>query len=317
MKTRRAFLAGPRQIELREISVSPGPGQLLVRVAVCGLCNWEQNHWKGLLGECPQTLGHEWGGTVVEVGKGVTSFEIGDKVTGLPDSLTGFSDYLVTAAETCVKLVPKVNPEEVLGEPLKCIVTVLRGVLPEAGDIGVVLGCGPMGLWCIQGMAGGLPGALVSVDIAPDKLQLARRFGATHTVNSREDDVVARIKEISNGRMADFVIEGTGIPEILNQAVMYLKEGRGRLAVMSTHPRPCKDFDWRPVQDKGITVLGTHPPYSISEADDMRRAALLINNGTFKMDGVISHRFPLERIQEAFETCEHKPADYIKGVVIP
>ncbi len=49
----------------------------------------------------------------------------------------------------------------------------------------------------------------------------------------------------------------------------------------------------------------------------MRRAVMLINSGTFRMDGVISHRFPLDRVQQAFETCENKPADFIKGVVIP
>jgi threonine dehydrogenase-like Zn-dependent dehydrogenase len=318
MKTRRAVLTAPRKIEIREIDLNPpAAGQLLVKIAACGLCNWEQNHWKGLLGQCPQSLGHEWGGTVVEIGTGVKGFAAGDKVSGLPDSLTGFSDYILTGAATCLKLAAHVDPAQVPGEALKCIITVLRGTAPEAGDIGVVLGCGPMGLWCIQGIGNTLPAALIAMDVSPLKLDLAKQFGATHTINPRQEDTAARIREISGGHMADFVIEGTGVPETLNAAVTCLKKGRGRLAIMSSHERVSEGFDWRPVQDKGLMIMSTHPRYSTNEFDDFRRAIMLVNKGTFHMDGIISHRFPLERVQEAFETCEHKPVDYIKGVVIP
>lgn len=317
MHTRRAFLVAPGKFEIRELDVAPGPGQVLIRIAACGLCNWEQNHWKGLLGSFPQSLGHEWAGTVAAVGDGVTSLQIGDAVTGLPDSLSGFSDYIVTAATRCFKVRPGVPLEHALGEPLKCVVTVLRGAAPEAGDIGVVIGCGPMGLWCLQGLRGRFLSALIAIDIASYKLELARRFGATHTINPRVEDAVARIAEISSGHMADFVIEGTGIPEVLDQAMTYLCARRGRLALMSAHERAAHTFDWRPVQNKGVTIMGTHPSFSTDEMDDMRRAVTLLNAGTFELDGVISHRFPLAQIQEAFETLEAKPVDYIKGIVIP
>ena len=317
MKTRQAVLVAPRKFELREAELSPGPGQLLLKVAVCGLCNWEQNHWLGLLGKCPQTLGHEWAGTVEEVGSGVSGFSIGDRVTGLPDSLSAFADYMVTASATCFKLAPGIDPAQTPGEPLKCVITVLRAAAPEAGDVGVVLGCGPMGLWCLQGLGGNLLGALIAVDVSPAKLELARRCGATHTINPRTENAVARISEISDGRLADFVIEGTGVPELMGDAASYLKTGRGRLVIMSSHERIAREFDWRVVQNKGAVVTGAHPSFSPDQADDMRRAVRLLNNGTFRMDGIISHRFTLDRIQEAFETCEHKPADYIKGVVIP
>ena len=317
MHTRQAVLIAPKRFELREAELTPGPGQLLLKVAVCGLCNWEQNHWLGQLGTCPQTLGHEWAGTVAEIGPGVTGFSVGDPVTGLPDSLSAFADYLVVGASNCFKLGTGIDPAQALGEPLKCIVTVLRAAAPEAGDVGVVLGCGPMGLWCLQALAGRLPAALVAVDVSPAKLELARRFGATHTVNPRAEDAVARIGDIGGGRLADFVIEGTGIPELMGEAANYMKTGRGRLVLMSSHERAAREFDWRTVQSKGIAVAGAHPSYSLDQTDDMRRAVRLLNNGVFRMDGIISHRFPLARIQEAFETLEHKPADYIKGVVVP
>ena len=64
MKTKRAILVKPGMFEISEIEIFPRPEELLVKIASCGLCNYELNHWRGLLGTCPQTLGHEWGGTV-------------------------------------------------------------------------------------------------------------------------------------------------------------------------------------------------------------------------------------------------------------
>jgi threonine dehydrogenase-like Zn-dependent dehydrogenase len=318
MKTRRAFLVAPGEFEIREIDLKrPSPSQVLVKIAACGLCNWEQNHWKGLLGTCPQTLGHEWGGVVQEAGKRVKNVKPGDSVAALPDVMTGFSDYVVAEARTVRTLAKGIRPDQSLGEPLTCVVNVLHAANPQAGDYGVVVGCGPMGLWCIQALAGHMLAGLIAVDVAPKKLQLAKRFGATHTISPAREDVVERLEAITAGWLADFVIEGTGIPGVLNQAVTYLKNKRGRLAVMSAHEGAGPAFDWRPIQRKAITLIGAHPGFSTDIHDDFRRAVDLLNNGVFRMDGIISHRFKLSRIEEAFATLENKPKDYIKGVVVP
>jgi threonine dehydrogenase-like Zn-dependent dehydrogenase len=317
MKTKRAFLVKPGKFEIREMDVKPGPGQILVKVAVCGLCNWEQNHWKGLLGSCPQSLGHEWAGTVVEIGEGVDDVNIGDNVTGLPGELQAFSEYMVATQGRYFLLAPDIDPKTVLGEPLKCVVTVVRAAGPEVGDVGVIVGCGPMGIWCIQALAGNSLSALIAVDLDGKKLELAKKYGATHVINPREQDAVKAISEITEGRMGDFVIEGTGVPAVMNQAVTYLRTTRGRLVLMSSHEEATREFDFRKVLERGATILGAFPAFSLNDVDDMRRAALLINKGTFQMDGIISHTFSLEEVQKAFETCEHKPAGYMKGVVLP
>jgi len=324
MKTRRALLVEPRRFELVEADLTPGEGQLLVRIAVCGLCNWELNHWKGRIGEGhPQTLGHEWAGTVVEIGRGVTGFAAGDTVTGLPANratgpqLEGFADYMVADAACCVKVGASVDPMHAIGEPLKCILTVLRGAAPEAGDVGVVLGCGPMGLWCVQALSGGLLSALIAVDVDDAKLALARKYGATHTLNPRTSNVEEAIRDIGCGRLADFVIEGTGNADLLNTAIGYLREGRGRLALMSSYERTSASFDVGAVVGKAVEIRGLHPGYSLDGMDDLRRAVRLLERGTFRMDGLYSHRFKLEDVQAAFETLERKPPNYLKGVVLP
>ena len=318
MKTKRAYLIKERAFEIREDDISPKDNQILVKVKLCGLCNWELHFYKGIGGEYytnyPMVIGHEWAGIVAEKGKNVTDFEIGDKVTFLPGDFQGFAEYTAVDAKDCYKINPDVDLDNAMGEPLKCILTVLSNAQPKAGDFGLVLGCGPMGLWCIQALKGNMLGGLIAVDIDDGKLELAKKFGATHVINSQKENIIERIKEITDGSMCDFVIEGTGIPKLFENAIQYLKNS-GSLILMSSHEKPCEAFDFRPAIDRGIHFHIAHPNSSHNQADDMRRAVALINNGTFNNKKIITHRFKIEEIGKAFETLENKPKDYIKGVI--
>lgn len=315
MKSRRAILVEPRRFEIHEVEVEPGPGQVLVKVAVCGLCNWEMNHWHGLLGTCPQSIGHEAAGVVAALGEGVTGFEIGDRVTGYGGP--GHAEYALYDQATCFKIADEVPLEEALGEPLACICNVVNGSEPQIGDYAAVVGCGPMGLWTIQALAGNTLAGIIAVDVADWKLELAKAFGAQHAVNPQSEDAGARIAEITGGHMADFVIEGTGVPAVIPQAMSYLRRLRGRLSLMSAHEETGPAFDWRPMIAAGHTIRATHPGWSADTKDDLRRAILLLNRRVFRSERIITHRFPLDNIQEAFETVENKPPDFLKGVVVP
>lgn len=317
---KRAHLTEPRQFAVASVEATPGEGQMLIRVASCGLCNWELNHWKGIIvpkNGYPLSLGHEYAGTVVEIGSGVTKFKIGDQVAVL-GNMVGFAEYCVCNESRAIKLEDSIDPKYVLGEPLKCIVTVLDAAAPKPGDYGVVLGCGPMGQWCIQALAGNLLAGLIAIDIDDAKLDMAKQFGATAVINSKRENVMERLKALTNGHLADFVIEGTGLPALFNEAQNYLRNtGRGRLILMSAHETVTKDFDFRVLIEKGADVFAPHPSHSLDQMDDFRRAIALVNNGTFCVKELVSHEFKLSQIQQAFETLEHKPAGYIKGIVCP
>ena len=318
MLSKRAYLVKEGKFEIREDDLQIKSDQLLVKIKLCGLCNWELNFWKGTgdyYRRYPLVVGHEWAGTVVEKGADVEGFEIGDKVTVLPGAtFEGFAEYTAVNACECYKLDPNVKFENAMGEPLKCIATVLRDAAPMFGDYGLVMGCGPMGFWCLQALKGNMLGACIAVDIDDEKLALAKKFGATHIINSAKENVNERIAEITGGQMCDFVIEGTGIPALLNNCIGYLKN-RGRLIIMRSHESACKEFDFRPALERGITITAAHPASTPDSADDIRRAIALINNNVFCNDELISHRFSLEQINEAFATLENKPKGYIKGII--
>lgn len=319
MKTRKAYLTQPRHFEIREEEIFPSDDQVMVRVASCGLCNWELNHWKGYLknGDYPFQLGHEVAGTVAEVGKNVRGFAVGDRVACLC-GMVGFADYVLCHFSAVQKLQEDIDPRYVLGEPLKCIVTVLSAAAPRPGDYGVVHGCGPMGQWCVHGLAGQQLAGLIAVDIDEEKLALARQFGATATVNSAKENLSVRLAELTGGHLADFVIDGTGVPALVNTAMDCLTPaGKGRLVMMSSHEEISREVDFRKAVERGVSILFAHPPYSTNEREDFRRAVLLLNNGTFRVKPLISHEFGLSEINKAFETLEHKPAGYRKGLVYP
>lgn len=285
MKTRVAILVKPGKFEIGEAELTCGDDQIMIKTAYCGLCNWELNHWHGNIGPYPQQVGHEWCGRVVEVGKNVSGLKVGDKVTALPYACTkGFADYIVSDADKCFHIREEVDLINAMGEPLKCIVTVLSGCQPKAGDYGVIVGCGPMGLWMTQGLRSNMLAALIAVDMDDDKLKMAKKLGATHTINIQKENATEVIARITNGNMADFVVEGTGRPEVMNDCCKYAGI-RGKVLLMSSHERAAQQFDFREMIDKGLTIIGTHPPYSIDQLDDRRRAVNMINNGTFRIEG--------------------------------
>jgi len=316
MKAKVAYLVEPGRFEIREDEIQAGEGQVILKIASCGLCNWELHHWKGQLGELPMPLGHEAAGVVVECGEGVTTLKIGDKATGI--IMGSFSDYLVANVDEIIKLADHVDERYALCEPLKCITTVTRAATPETGDVGVVVGCGPMGLWAIQALNCDGLSALIAVDIDDNHLALAKKFGATHTINSLNEDVASKIAEISNGHMADFVIEGTGNSNVLNDCVTYIRQsGRGRLVIMSTYQKAVNFTNIHGIIERSLQIIVAHPDYSNDAMDDLRRTVDLVNRGVYKVEELITHVFKLSEINEAFRTLENKPKNYIKGMVIP
>ncbi|MBR5518220.1 MAG: zinc-binding dehydrogenase [Clostridia bacterium] len=319
MLSRRAYLKTPGNFVIEERELIPNDDQVLVKIKICGLCNWELNFWKGngpedgLYRTYPYVLGHEWSGVVEEVGADVTHVKKGDKVCGLVNNeFGGFSEYAVPYADEVFKLSDDTDFDNAIAEPMKCIATVIRLSTPTIGDTGLVVGCGPMGLWCTQALKSNTLGNLIAVDVDDKKLELAKSYGATHTINPLKEDAVARISEITNGKMCDFVIEGTGNGKLISTTFDYLKKC-GKLILMSSYETPLDGFDLPKLIGKCIKIIPAHPP--AQEAEDIYRAIALINNGTFHNEDIITHRFSLDQINEAFKTLENKPKDYIKGII--
>ena len=232
----------------------PGPGQVLVEVAAAGVCGTELHFLDGLLtpARTPITLGHEVAGTVVEVGEGVTEVAVGDRVavhyfhscgqcahcTSGDDHLCdapqgflafmtdgGFAEHVVVPARSAVPVPDDLDLVE--AAPLCCsgatAVHAVRVAGVAAGQVAVVYGTGGVGLALVQLLR--LTGArVVAVGRGEPRLALASEFGA-ETVNASEQDVAARVRELTGGVGADVVFELVGTAESGAAALAALGKG--------------------------------------------------------------------------------------------
>lgn len=124
-----------------------------------------------------------------------------------------FASYVtVNPATTRTTKVPKDvrNIEYYLGEPLMCISNIVRATAPGFGDYVAVIGCGMMGLTTLSGLAKSAAFELIGIDLVPSRLELAKKYGATKTVNPKEVDAVSAIKEITGGKGVDIAVEISG-----------------------------------------------------------------------------------------------------------
>jgi len=314
--SRYAELVEQGHFVIKEETLIPADDELLIRITHCGLCQYDGVYFKGVIGSPPLRLGHEPVGTVAAVGRLVTGFEVGERVTGLFAYLKAVATYGLARPEQLLKVPAHVPSEHALAEPLKCIATILRAAPPEFGDHVLVMGSGFMGLLLIAGLVGQAPASLIAVDVRPERLRLARDLGATHTLNARDPEFLEHVSEITNGHGTDVVFEVTSLAEPVELAAKTLRRTRARYVLAGWHGEP-GIYTLRNWTTKGAIILTPHPSFSLDEMEDMRRGLAGVARGVFPMDRIVTHRFPLEEIQAAFETMIAGTDGYIKGVVIP
>jgi threonine dehydrogenase-like Zn-dependent dehydrogenase len=314
--SRYAELVEPGKLVIKEEELVHNDDQLLIRITHCGLCQYDGVYYKGIIGQTPMRLGHEPVGVVEAVGRNVRGFKPGDRVTGLFAYLRAFATYGIAEPHQLMHVPAGVPAEQALAEPLKCVATILRAAPPEFGDHVLVMGSGFMGLLLIAGLVARSVASLIAVDIRDDRLQLAKEFGVTHTLNAKDPDFLEQVKAITHGRGVDVVFEVTSYPEPVELAARTLRRGRGRYVLAGWHGQP-GTYTLRNWTTVGAIILSPHPAFSLDEMEDMRRGLDGLARGVFPMGRLITHRFPLEEIQTAFEVMLSASDGYIKGVITP
>jgi len=316
MRRRVAVLVEKGKIDIVEEEVpSPGGEDVLIKVKACGICTGDIYGFSGypVWFRLPSPLGHEPAGEVVEIGADVTRFSRSDHVTALAGP--GFSDF-VLVNESYVEKIPRNMPfEYAIGEPLACVVNAVRLVNPKLGDNVAVVGTGFMGLLLVQALSRLGLNILAGVDVNDERLRLAEHYGVNIALNPKERDIVKETLAITEGKGFDAVIEATGNPEGVALATRLVKR-KGRLAIFSYHPNPVK-VDLREWDSKGLEVIMTNPSRAEDMRENLRIAVRMMARGVFNLEKLVTHKWFLNDIQEAFEYASKKPADYIKGVIVP
>ncbi len=313
-KMKAALLHKPYDIRIEEIDdPQTGPEEVLLAHISTGICGTDVNRYKGFKGPeetvYPAILGHEFGGEVIEVGEKVERFKVGDRVYGIvQQSLT---QYFRVPQSKLYKLPDNVTLEEAqsLGPISGTLHAINTGGI-KIGDLVVVLGPGHAGLILVQWAKIAGADHVVITGTRENRLQIARDLGADSTINVKEEDPVRRLKEISRGLGADVVIEATGRPDGVRQAIELVKP-EGTVVIFGVGQELVDGFDIFNVYRNKIRVIGTR-----GRTDCEREVALsYLSSGRVKVKPIITHFLPLEDTRKGFEIVDKRLEDAIRVVI--
>jgi len=307
----------------------PGPNDVLIEVLFAGVCGtdlhiWEWDPWASGRLQPPVTIGHEFSGRIKKLGVEAEAeglLGVGDLVTAEGHIVCGhcrpcrtgnahlctrtriigvdrdgaFADYISMPATNIIPL-NGIPPD--VGAVMDPVGNAVHTVL-EGGDLTgstvFVLGCGPIGCFAV-GIARAAGASLViASDLNPTRLAIATQMGAHLTLNASTDDVVAKIRDLTHGDGVDLVCEMSGHPAGHAQALAAARVG-GRVNFLGTPSSPTQVEFARDVIFKGLTLYGVTGRKMYSTWIAMQQ---LIRTAQFDPRPVITHRFPLEAIEEA------------------
>jgi L-iditol 2-dehydrogenase len=347
-KTMRAGVYREKAIvRVEEVSVPEiGDGEVLIKVAACGICGTDIKKIFQRYVEPPQILGHELAGTVVAVGPGVCKWTPGDRVmsfhhtpcgqcfycekrlfsqcqqyktTGLTGGFTpnggGFAQYVKAmpwvAERGIVALPDKVTFEEATFiEPINTIVKAVQKARITAGETVLILGCGPIGLQLL--MVSKLEGAkLYTSDPISERRQKSLSLGALEAFDPTGGKLVEEVRARTEGRGADAVLVAVAHPSVVTDALATARPGGRVLLFAANDPVTKIEFPAAAVGIDEKEILGSYS----AAVDIQESAAELVLGKKLPVMEIVTHRFALDRIQEALELAARPTAESLKILI--
>jgi L-iditol 2-dehydrogenase len=330
------------QVPIPEI----GEGEVLFRVAACGICGTDIKKIQHGFIAPPQILGHELAGTVVEVGRGVTKFKPGDRVvsfhhipcgscfycekklfsqcagykkTGLTAGFDpnggGFGEYVRAmpwiVERGMIALPPEVTFEEAtFVEPVNTCLKAVRKARVGPEETVLVIGQGPIGM-LLMILAKHEGATAYTSDPMAGRRAASVQFGASESFNPREGNLREEIQRRTEGRGADAVLLAVPNPALVPEALALARPG-GRVLLFA-HNDPVLQLEF-PAAAVGVEEKEILGSYSAS-VDEQEESVALIFDRCLPVRNLVSHRFPLERIAEALDLAAHPTDDTLKIVI--
>jgi L-iditol 2-dehydrogenase len=328
-----------------------GAGELLVKVATCGICGTDLKKIHTGSHSAPRIFGHEMAGTIVKVGDAVTRFEVGERVmvfhhvpcgecyycrkqtpaqcplykkvgvtAGFEPSGGGFAEYIrvmdFVVANRGVVRIPDWVPFEQAAfvEPVN---TVLKGVkllnlAPD--DTVLVIGQGPIGLmWAALSRRTGA--RVLTSDLYPERHAIAARFGLRNPIHAGTENVIERVLQETEGRGADAVVLAVGGNALIKTAMAAVRPG-GKVMLFAQTQHGEATFDPGAVCVDEKTLLGSYSS-SFPILDEVTDLVFSGYRNGFDLTQLISHRFPIEQSVAAIEIASHPQADSMKIMIEP
>ena len=326
-----AQIVHPGQMKIIEMECpQPAPDEVLVQVMASGICGTDIHIFRGeYLGGYPVIPGHEFSGIVAGVGSAVTRFKPGDRVAVEPNiacdncpaclnnrqnfcqnwsavgvtRLGGMSQY-TTAPEKVTFAIGDLSFEQAaFMEPLSCVLHGLERLGPELADRIALLGAGPIGILLMQGVRAQGASHITVVDKNPARLEYAAQMGADLSLTDLD------ALELDG---YDAVIDATGALPVMRQSLDFARPG-GKVLWFGVPPSG-KEISLEPFKifRKGLTVLS-----SFTSVRNSYQALEMLRSGRIRLDGLVSHRLPLEAFQRGIEVIEQGLEGVRKVQILP
>ena len=340
-----AFMRGTDKMIIKEIEVPEvGEKEVLVQLEYVGICGSDVHYFHH--GNCgaykvnleeDYMLGHECAGTVVEVGTNVKDLKVGDKVALEPGITCGqcefckagkynlcpdvvflatppvqgcYEEYIAFPENMCFKLPENMTTKEgCLIEPLSVGFHAANQGDVQVGESVVILGAGCIGLVTLLACKAHGAGNIIVADIVDARLEKAKELGATHVINSKEVNALEEIARLTGGKGADKVFETAGSPVTIAQTAFAVKRG-GTITLVGLSAQEEINFNFAQIMDKEATIKSVFRYRNIYP-----KAIEAVSAGAIDVNGIVTHEFDLEHIQEAFEEAINNKTDLVKAVI--
>lgn len=332
---------------------APGPGEVIIKVGACGICGTDLEEYRAgplfipvaepnpLTGrQAPLILGHEFAGEVVEVGKGVTQFRVGDRLA--PDVLLfcgecywcqrhqvtlcdklaalglmgdgGLAEYCRLPVNMAIPI-PNGLPDDhaAMAEPLSVAVRAVRRGRMMAGETVAVFGGGTIGLFCLQVARAAGAGEVFVVEPLPNRRALAKQLGASEVIDPTQVEPVEALRRLTGGVGPDLVLEASGAAVVTPVAIHAARKA-GRIVLVGLPVSPTS-FNFFDVVATEKEIIG-----SLSHVydEDYATAVRWLGDGRILAEPLISARIPLDRlIPDGLDRLEQRPAETLKIIVKP
>jgi len=334
-------------VKVEEVPVPEvGNGEVLIKVAACGICGTDIKKIFQRYVEPPQILGHELAGTVVAIGRGATKWKLGDRVmsfhhipcrtcfycknrlfsqckqyktTGLTGGFTpnggGFGEYVKAmpwvAERGIVPLPDNVSFEEATFiEPINTIVKAVQKARVAAGETVLVVGCGPIGLQLLM-VTKTVGARIYTSDPMATRRTKSLKLGAVESFDPISGKLVEEVRARTEGRGADAVLVAVAHPSVVIEALAAARPGGRVLLFAANDPVTKIEFPAAAVGIDEKEILGS---YSAAVDIQDSAAALVLEKKLPVMD-IVTHRFPLARIQEGLELANRPTEESLKILI--
>ena len=337
---RAAVYKGNQQFGIEELPrPAPRPGQVLVKVKHCAICGTDVHAFLYDAAPPGTVMGHEYCGTIEEIGPGVSAWNLGDRVVGgggTPPPGTGatastnprynfrtmgydagkrraYAEYVLLDEWEPIPIPEGVSDQEAaLCEPCAIAVHAVRMSDLRLGDTVAVLGAGPIGLLCLQAARAAGAGAVFVSEPARARSKAAAELGADAVFDPTKEDVVQQIVSATGGTGPQIVFDCAGAKPTLDQALnMVQRHGQVVLVALAWEQTSVLPVDWIGREVRLQCSFGSQP-------EDWRIALNLIEAGKISIEPMVSEAdfVPLDQIQRAFEELTN-PTVQLQMVVNP